>query len=433
MKTTFPLLRTLAFLPLLLPVALPAQEWVAESAIPPVTEVKTAAYWDVFLPPALTALLDPRFGNVRVHDAKGEELPFLFRNDKAAESEMSIRWLTKVGGDYWARWYSRNIFENTGGKLTDRLALRIRNADVRQNFWLSGSDNRTDWYIIKEDYHYDAAYNPEAGSNLLTIHFPPVDYKYFKVELRHYWEEPIQIMGAGIYAFDTTAGNFTELPALAPAQKEEGRQSLVTVPLGANHYLDRLYLEIDGPELYHREARLQRHLAGETGTWEDVQAFAISSEGAAMLRLPGIRADQLRIVIENKDDKPLRIAGARAWQTRKYLTLRLEPEAAYTIKIGPEDLRAPEYDLAHFDKQLPAKRSVRWAGQPVLRAPAAAVAPLPGDSSAPAQAPVAAKAEPFFQHPAFLWGGIGLIVLVLGYMSIRMLREMGTEGKDKQG
>lgn len=428
MPTHLKPLRLLAFLTLLLPASLSAQDWVAESKIPPVSEIKTAAYWDVFLPPSLTAYLGTGYGNVRVHDQRGEEVPYLFRNDKAAATEMSIRWLDKVGGDYWSRWYSRNIFENPGGRLTDRLALRIRNADVTQNFWLSGSDNRTDWYIIKEDYHYEAAYNPQAGSNLLTLHFPPVDYKYFKVELRHYWEEPIQIMGAGIYTFDTTKGNFTEVTGLGLTQKEEGRQSMVSLELGARHYLDRLYLEIDGPELYHREARLQRHLGGETGTWDDVQAFTISSEAASMLRLPSIRAERLRIVIENKDDKPLRIAGARAWQTRKFLTLRLEPGAPYTIKIGPEDLRAPEYDLAHFDKQLPERRSERWARTPVSLAPATAPN-TPAKPGEPAKEVAAEK--PFFQHPGFLWGGIGLIVLVLGYLSIRMLREMAAENKQK--
>jgi hypothetical protein len=428
MLTSPRFLLALALMALLLPSSLSAQDWVAESKIRPVSEIKTAAYWDVFLPPSLTAYLAPGCGNVRVHDKNGEEVPFLFRNDKAAATEMSIRWLDKVGGDYWARWYSRNIFENRGGKLTDRLALRIRNADVTQNFWLSGSDNRTDWYIIKEDYRYDAAYNPQAGSNLLTIHFPPVDYKYFKVELRHYWEEPIQIMGAGIYAFDTTKGNFTEVTGLDLAQKEEGRQSLVTLELGARHYLDRLFLEIDGPELYHREARLQRHLGGETGTWDDVKAFTISSESAVMLQLPGIRAERLRIVIENKDDKPLRVAGARAWQTRKFLTMRMESGAPYTIKIGPEDLRAPEYDLAYFDKKLPSSMGVQWAGSPVsLLAP-----PAPAQGGAPAApAQVEEPVKPFFQHPAFLWGGIGLIVLVLGFLSIRMLREMSAGDKQQ--
>lgn len=423
--------RACLLLPLLaLPARLPAQEWVAEAAIRPVSEIKTAAYWDVLLPPNLTALLNPSYGNMRVYDKDGEEVPYLFRNDQGTGSEMSIRWLTKVGGDYWARWYSRNIFENPGGRLTDRLALRIRNADVHQNFWLSGSDNRTDWYIIKEDYHYDAAYNPDAGSNLVTIHFPPVDYRYFKVELRHYWEEPIQIMGAGVYSFDSTAGNYTELPPLAVRQQEDGRESKVEVPLEGRHYLDRLYLEIDGPELYHREATLQRHLGGKTGVWEAVKTFTISSEEVPMLSLPGIRAEALRIVIANKDDKPLRISGVRAWQTRKFITLRMESGQPYTIKVGPEDLRAPEYDLAHFDSKINSSRSMRRADAPVMTAQAPAAAPAATTAPGQAQVPKPEeKVTPLFQHPAVLWGGIGLIVAVLGYLSIRMLREMGREGK----
>lgn len=420
--------RILLLLICCLPLCLSAQSWVAKSKLPPVT---SNAYHDVYLPPSVTALLGPSFGNLRLLDSAGQEVPYLFRDEDPVKSEMSIRWLPASGESYWARWYSRKMYSNPGGLLLDRLVLRIRNADVSQRFWLSGSDDGTDWYIIKEDYAYQAAYNREASSNLITIHFPPVDYKYFKVELRHYWEEPIQIMGAGVYEFDNASGNFTEVPGLLPKQREEGKESLVEIPLDAAHYLDRVFFEVDGPELYHREAILERRLAGETGTWEEAARFNLSSKTATVLPLQRIRAQALRLRINNKDDKPLRIAGARAWQTRKYLTARLEPKVSYQVVIGQEDLRAPEYDLTHFEASLPAKRPVIWAeaveriAAPVVSSTSSA----PTSSSSPAPDKPKEEPVPLLQNPMFLWGGMILIIGLLGYMSFRMLKEMGKKGE----
>jgi hypothetical protein len=393
----------------------------------PVNPVKQNTYYDVLLPPSVTCLLEPGFGNLRLRDSLSQEVPFIMKSEDPKTETMAIEWLPKVQAHYWAHWYSRCFFSNPKAELLDRMVLRIRNADVQQRFWLSGSDDMNEWYIIKEDYAYDAAYNPDAGSNLVTIHFPPVDYKYFKVELRHFWREPIQIMGAGIYRFDGKEGRFMEIPALEAKQSEAGQESVVEVPLGGKHYLDRVYFEIDGPELYHREAKLEGLVGDMAGTWQTLHTFALTSTEEGMVSLENIRASKLRLRISNQDDRPLKVAGVRAWQTRKYMVARMESGQSYGIWIGDADLRAAKFDLAHFEGQLPKNREVVHAGAPEALSPSAAVAAnsRPGEKAEPEEA-----AKPFFESPAFLWGAIGLVVLLVGWMAVRMLRDMKPGSKD---
>lgn len=417
--------KVLLFALALLPAIGHSQDWLYEAPIQP----KGNGYQDIFLPAQVTARLGSDHGNMRLLDSAQHEVPYILNSQPLKAEETTIEWMSRYEDDYWERWYSRSYFVNAKGLALDRIALKIRNADVHQDFWLSGSDDMNRWYIIKEDYGYDANYDPQSTWNLLTIHFPRSDYKYFKVEIRHYWREPIQIMGAGYYTSAEKTGNAQAIPDPTITQQEEGSRSVVDLHFDAQHYFDQLLLEVDGPELYLRQARLQRKNA--SGGYEDVQQFQLSSKALNVVELDQVRAADWRVVIENKDDKPIRIAGVQARQRKLVLTAKFNTAERYRLALGAEDLRAPAYDLINFKDDLPKQRSAAAIGalvdltQPVAPAPAAAT----DAAAAPAGtgAAVAAVEKPLYQQAWFLWLGIGFVVLVVGGMSLRLLKDMKQE------
>lgn len=405
-----------------------SQTWLYEAPVKP----NGNGYQDIYLPPSVTCRLGSGAGNIRMRDSSDNEVPYILSETKMVEEEASIVWMQRYEDDYWARWYSRSFFQNPKRLTLDRLALKIRNADVHQDFWLSGSDDMNRWYIIKEDYGYDANYDPNSTWNLLTIHFPPTDYKYYKVEIRHFWREPIQIMGAGYYAYAETQGHSQAVPDPVVTQREEGKQSIVDIQFDATHYLDQMLFEIDGPEFYLRNATLQKKVSG--GGFEDVQQLQLNSKALNQLAFDHIRGWHWRMVIENKDDKPIRIAGVQARQRQQYLTAKLETKGQYKLLIGDETLRAPEYDLTYFKNDLPKARSAAAVGNVVdLIKPAVPTEPTGSGNAAPspnAPQPVATEVEkPFYQQPVFLWVGIGLIVVLIGGMSLKLLKDMKREGQ----
>jgi hypothetical protein len=415
-----------AFFIVFLPTLAWTQSWLYEAPVKPAG----SGYQDIYLPPAVTCRLAPEAGNIRLQDTTGNELPYIISETKLVEEEASIVWMSHYEDDYWAHWYSRSYFQNPKQLKLDRLALKIRNADVHQRFWLSGSDDMSRWYIIKEDYGYDANYDPNSTWNLLTIHFPLTDYKYYKVELRHYWEEPIQIMGAGYYAYAEKQGNSQRIPDPVITQHEEGTQSIVEIHFDGPHYLDQMVFEVDGPELYLRNASLLRQ--NEGGGFDAFKQLQLSSKSLNQLALDRARGETWRLVIENKDDKPIRIAGVQARQRQQYLTAKLDPKMSYKVLVGEEHLRAPEYDLAFFKNDLPKTRSAASVGnvinllKPVV--PSAPMASADSTSSKP-QATISAPEKPLYQRPVFLWVGIGAIVLLVGGMSIKLLKEMKSNGQ----
>ena len=401
-----------------------AQGWEYEAPVKP----GSSGYQDIFLPAAVNCRLAPGAGNVRLLDSADNEVPYILNVTKLVEEEASIVWMQRYEDDYWARWYSRSYFQNPKQLTLDRIALKIRNADVHQDFWLSGSDDMNRWYIIKEDYGYDANYDPNSTWNLLTIHFPPTDYKYYKVEIRHFWREPIQIMGAGYYTFAEKNGHSQPIPDPLITQTEEGSQSIVDITFDGPHYIDQFLFEVDGPEFYLRNATLQKKTEG--GGYAPIHQFQLSSKALNQLLLDRERGSHWRLVVENKDDKPIRIAGVQARQRQQYLTAKLDPKAKYKLLIGEEQLRAPEYDLEFFKNDLPKTRPAATVGA-VIDLSRPVVVDLPAvkkDSTGASPKEAAAVSEkPMYQQPAFLWIAIGCVVVLIGGMSLKLLKDMKKE------
>lgn len=408
----------------LFPIWIAAQNWNFEAEIK--SNGKTG-FHECLLPPAITANIEPGASNLRVVDAQGSEVPYLFVSDAWQKTEAHIQWLPKTGTDDWRRHYSRSFFLNKDQTVIDRIALKIRNADVNQGFWLSGSDDMNDWYIIKENFNYYANYDPSSTWNLLTIHFPPTDYKYYKVELKHFWREPIQIMGAGIYSYSSWASQSQAIPDATVSQREEGNRSIVDLHFDGNHYIDQLLLEVDGPEMYMRSATLQKKNQG--GSFSTLQEFKLSSKALAKLDLEGNRGQDWRILIENKDDKPIQIAGAQARQRLQKIRLKLPTENGTKLVIGDPTMQSPEYDLAYFANDLPSKLPSANFGEliKVDRSQPKKVEGTKSNESKPEAKEEKLEEKPFYQSETFLWIGIIAIALVIGGMSIMLLKDMKKE------
>lgn len=376
-------------------------------------------YHDLWLGPELTGKITSGGANARLLDDSGNEVPYLFETEERSEQSVSIQWLPQVRKREVRKWYSRDEFSNVNRDVLSELVLKVRNADVQQRFWLSGSDDGEQWYIIKEDYLYNASYNGTSTYNLLTLHFPPVDYKFLKVELRHHFREPISILGLGVYEVGEKEGRFQESEAFALSQWEDSleKASVVEIEAKAVQLLDRLQFRVDGPERYRRSAELEVLEGPSMGRRF---SLTLQSEEVAQVDLEGIRARRLRLTVFNKDDRPLRIAAVRGYQLRQRMVASLKKDAIYRLAIGPKDQRGPEYDLVHFAAELPQRRP----GLAMDSVTSVVYTDKDGNVIPPPKAGVAEEeVESWIQHPAFLWGGIILILVLMVTLSVGVLRD----------
>ncbi|RDV13170.1 hypothetical protein DXT99_20705 [Pontibacter diazotrophicus] len=177
-------------------------------------------------------------------------------------------------------------------------------------------------------------------------------------------------------------------------------------------------MNITSPALYLREGyviagkatasrkRKRRRRQSET---EPVRVpFTLSANEPTRIALPRRRVQELTIVIDNADNQPLQIADITPLQFNRYLVANLEANETYTLYFGDEDAAAPVYDLKFFSDSIPPD--------------------LPVLMTTNIHAATGRKQETGWNaSKLLLWAAIGVVVAGLGYMTVRLLREMDRE------
>lgn len=150
----------------------------------------------------------------------------------------------------------------------------------------------------------------------------------------------------------------------------------------------------------------------------------------------------MQLVIRNKDNYPVKINGAEAFQLKHYLIAELKKGQQYFVQFGNHTAKRPEYDIVYFTDEIPKNlaqlRTFNAQRLDVFR-PQADIAPVvsegpylteePAEEAVPT--PVIEEDVPFFKSKTFIWICIGAVIVFLGFMSIKMMGEVGKDEEDK--
>jgi hypothetical protein len=121
------------------------------------------------------------------------------------------------------------------------------------------------------------------------------------------------------------------------------------------------------------------------------------------------RVKNFAIVISNDDNATLEIERIKAFQWNRTLTAYFEKGTSYTLMIGNDSVNFPVYDLGNFKNKISSKINFVKVAEPVKTA---------------TNRPAEETGFSFLNNKLFVWIAIGVVILFLGYISIKMLKEM---------
>jgi hypothetical protein len=119
---------------------------------------------------------------------------------------------------------------------------------------------------------------------------------------------------------------------------------------------------------------------------------------------PSTIVQKMKITIHNGDNQPLSYPSIEVKGFLHDLVARFTTEATYYLVYGNDRALLPDYDIAQFSENIPttlAPLKVGWEHE--------VKKPLSGNS-------------PIFKNKAWLWGIMGLIIIILGWFSFKMIR-----------
>lgn len=384
----------------------------------PVATPRQTGYQSILLSPEVTGRLRPDFSDLRLYDASGQEVPYLLRAEQPLQHKRLFKNYNILSYTHRKGCCSELLISNPEKRKINNISLLIGNADVRKEVKLSGSDNRKDWYVLKEHDILHAINNRESTAEAKLLDFPLSDYRYFRLQLNDSASAPLNILQAGYYDTHTEAGKYTPVlvQELTRRDSAAAKSTYIRLRFAQPVYPDRLEFTIASPQLYYREGRIQLHPAepaprrrSKRRQQQQIVPFILNSNAPTVVSLPRQKIQSLTIIIQNADNHPLEISSIRPLQLNRYMVADLSPKQAYTLRFGDPKASAPTYELQYFRDSIPANL-------PVLL------------TKAPEQLRGAGEQKDSTTTSKILiWITIGVVVTGLALMTVRMLNEMNRE------
>lgn len=391
--------------------------WQAEVEPSPID-----GYHEILLDPEITGKLRPDYPDLRLLDTDGQQVAYILRHEKATSQWSNFVSYPIISKDYqsdWG-WDDKYIVHNPDGNTIDHIVLKVANFVDTRHVNLSGSMDNKQWFVIQDGYTFHNIVSTENDFQFKVVSFPKSSYQYYKIEVdnyHYYNDDPINILDAGYFVGETVSGMYGEVPHAPITQWEDTEQqtSVVNLDIPDGNYLDKIALDMEGANLYHRKVELYNK-APETDTTyklEKVKEFWISSTHLNEIQLNKLHSYGLKLIVYNYDDKELVFNKINLFQLNTYMVAELTPNTNYVLALGNDSIAAPKYDLRYFERDIPEELPT---GSVVnLKA-------LPLQVAEPEKEE--AHEKPFYEQSYFIWIAIAAVALILGYMSTRMLTEM---------
>ena len=356
---------SLSFACLLCSVIALAQEYHYKAAL---DSVKATGFYQLEISPEISSHIKIDFSDIRIADDKGKWIPHIVNTPLPSLLQPLFKEFPIIYNTIIDSGRSELIIENKGStilvnyiklKSINEMLLFIKNASVSRYASLSGSNDKIHWFIIAENILLAKNYETTENYFINSIKFDFSDYHYFKLVINNANAAPLNIMKAGSYS-DLAYQKITYSipnpnPFIHQTDSSNGR-SYILVKNNTAFHIDRINVLASGAKFFERSADLflaENDSTGKGINFNSLASFKISSKGTNEFDIKKINAKSFYIVIENKDNPPLKINSISTKQHINNIVTYLEKDKRYYLLTNNETASEPDYDLAIFKDSIP--------------------------------------------------------------------------------
>ncbi|MFN8255132.1 MAG: hypothetical protein U0W24_05550 [Bacteroidales bacterium] len=224
-----------------------AQDFTWQADIP---RVGSDSYYKIHLKPAVVSKLMNNFSDIRVFDENNNEIPYITEIEKPFESRdyfVEYKIIEKAEIKSWP-FYTRLVIHNPGKNNISNIQLVIRNSDVKKTLKLSGSDDKVNWYSIRDGYRFQSLYSDNETSIIKILDFPVSNYEYYEIRIDDLKNNPLNIVKAGFYNTAIEKGKYTavDTPSVSQTDIKDKKESLIKIEFPELTTLNKISLKFAG-------------------------------------------------------------------------------------------------------------------------------------------------------------------------------------------
>lgn len=373
--------------------------------------IAETGFYTIPVTPSLSRYLKTDLSDIRITDNKGQCVPHIIYLPYGNQTDHNV--LVDIPVIKKDNSGSRTVImvSKTAIDKLSNLFLVINNTTASRFASLSGSDDKTNWFTIADSILLRDPVSMQDSKSAFTINFPPVAYAYFRVIIFNGRNDPLNIkqVMTETPALQEVVERYVENPKTSFNQTDTTGFSLIRVENTDSFHFDNILFRVDFPKYFERNTRLYLSYPGsiaELSRMNAVTDFILSSNNIKGYTTQLSKNKIFYLLIENKDNPPLRINEITTIQEKRQIIAYLEKGKEYHLLLGAPEAYLPDYDLLNFRNVIPRDLPVISPGK---------ITSLTSDY----HRPVKQKNTKWW-----IWPAIGIIILLLSLLTLGLTRDM---------
>lgn len=371
----------------------------------------TKGFHKIELSPEIRSLTKNNVNHIRIKDSKNNEIPFVLFQANADEiqfKEFKILSKTEIPNVS-----SSVILENENLNKIDELIVEIANTSIQKKYSISGSNDSKSWYGLVNNQTIENLSNSSGTSIQHVFTFPLNNYKFLKFDFVDKNSLAINVLNAKI-----------KLPSVEKEDKivlknfdqkishdKKLKRTFIEVTFSKPQVINSIGFKIKEPSFYQRNAKIyikkENLKRGEVVHQNQVSNFELSSKGSNRFNLSNLFSEKFTIEIENADNQVLEIEQLYFFQDKQFIISDLKPNENYMFYINPS-FSIPNYDLSKQDYTLTNEI-------PTIEIK---------DIKEVVNKKETQETIGFLKTKNFMWICIVLAIIILGYFSFTLLKDL---------
>jgi len=347
------------------------------------------------------------FGVTKSNDTIAASYMLQLKKEKVVRTEVDFKLLNTTSNEQGYYF----TMEVPAEEPINQLMLHFNQDNFDWLLSLEGSQNQQEWFSIVNDYRILSIKNPETNYQFTKVTFPNTKYRFFRIHVKS--KEKPDLSYAKIAHNKVTNGSFNQytINKMESFEDKEQKLTIVEVSLKAPVPVSSIKIDIENNFDYYRPVTIS-YLADSLKTeqgwkyrYQHLTSGTLSSIGKNEFVFKSTILHKLKIRIQNQDNTPLGINTITAKGYVHELVARFTEPATYFLSYGNKQAARPNYDINRFTSKIPDKLEVLSLGEERL---------VVKDK--------VFTNEPLFKNKNWLWAIMALLIVVIGWFSIKMIR-----------
>ncbi|MDR7130796.1 hypothetical protein J2X69_003153 [Algoriphagus sp. 4150] len=338
------------------------------------------------------------------------EAPYLLRlaTEKISVKEVAYKTLNTSYND---RGYYFT-FEIPTAEPINQINLDFRQSNFDWLISLEGSHNQNDWFTIVEDYRILSIKNEMTDFEFTKLVFPSSKYRFFRLLVNS--KEKPELSVASIAQYEIAEGVFRDyaLKKFEVSENRKTRETEIDIELQLPVPVSHLKIDVANTFDYYRPVTINylsdsiRTAQGWKYNYSTLTSGTLNSMENNEFKFSSTTVQKLKILIHNQANQPLTIDKIHVRGYEHELITRFTESATYFLIYGNKMARMPYYDIDRFADKVPETMKTLSLGEELV----IEKEPVP-------------LTEPLFKNKVWLWAIMGLIIVLLGWFSIKMIKK----------